>query len=290
MPWQWHYNRYRYKLSALTHHDCMDIIKDVIIAQTLEGIGSEAYRDYLVHAICLAGQCSFSFNRNNFEFREGDFMIVRKVNLIENISPSDDFKVKVLYVTSSFIKLCTPQTNYGMKGQIALFMNPIMRLNAEQRFVCERDFRWIEYRLAQTGHTFYRELLINAIQSAILDFFDFHSVINKESTISTQNASLMGRFLEMLENGNYRTNREVTYYADVLCVTPKYLSEISKKVSGYPANYWINRYTALDIARLLRDKSLTFVQISDMFHFSSPAYFSRYVQRTLGLNPTQYRE
>ncbi len=70
----------------------------------------------------------------------------------------------------------------------------------------------------------------------------------------------------------------------------QYLSEVSKKVSGYAANYWINRYTSLEIARLLRDKSLTFVQISNMLRFSSPAYFSRYVQRTLGLNPTQYRE
>ncbi len=75
----------------------------------------------------------------------------------------------------------------------------------------------------------------------------------------------------MLENGDYRENREVSYYADALCVTPKYLSEVSKAVSGYTANYWINRYTSLDIARLLRDKTLTFVEISDMFHFSSPA-------------------
>lgn len=268
----------------------MDRIKDVIIEQTLEGLGTEAYSDYLAHAICLSGHCSFSFNGNDFELKEGDLMIVRKGKLVEKILPSNDFQVKVLYVTSSFIELCTPQTNYGMKGQLSLFINPVMNLDAGQRFVCERDFRWIEYRLTQTAHAFYRELLINAVQSAILDFFDFHSVINRESTVSTQNASLMGRFLDMLENGDYRTNREVTYYADALCVTPKYLSEISKKVSGYPANYWINRYTSLDIARLLRDKTLSFVQISDIFHFSSPAYFSRYVQRTLGLNPTQYRE
>ena len=268
----------------------MDRIKDVIIEQTLEGLGTEAYSDYLAHAICLFGHCSFSFNGNDFELKEGDLMIVRKGKLVEKILPSNDFQVKVLYVTSSFIELCTPQTNYGMKGQLSLFINPVMNLDAGQRFVCERDFRWIEYRLTQTAHAFYRELLINAVQSAILDFFDFHSVINRESTVSTQNASLMGRFLDMLENGDYRTNREVTYYADALCVTPKYLSEISKKVSGYPANYWINRYTSLDIARLLRDKTLSFVQISDIFHFSSPAYFSRYVQRTLGLNPTQYRE
>lgn len=268
----------------------MDRIKDVIIEKTLDGLGTEVYRDYLAHAICLGGYCSFTFNGNDFELKEGDLMIVRKGKLVERIRPSSDFEVKVLYVTSSFIELCTPQTNYGMKGQLSLFLNPIMNLDAEQRFVCERDFRWIEYRLAQTNHSFYRDLLINAVQSAILDFFDFHSVINQESTVSTQNASLMSRFLDMLENGSYRTNREVTYYADALCVTSKYLSEISKKVSGYPANYWINRYTSLDIARLLRDKSLSFVQISDMFHFSSPAYFSRYVQRTLGLNPSQYRE
>lgn len=268
----------------------MERIKDVIIEKTFEGLGTDRYSDYLAHAICLAGHCEFTFNGNEFGLKEGDLMIVRKGKLVENIRPSEDFKVKVLYVTAPFIELCTPQTNYGTKGQLSLFMNPVMNLDASQRFVCERDFRWIEYRLGQSDHAFYRELLMNAVQSAILDFFDFHIVINQETSVSTQNASLMNRFLDMLENGDYRINREVTYYADALCVTPKYLSEISKKVSGYPANYWINRYTSLDIARLLRDKTLTFVQISDMFHCSSPAYFSRYVQRTLGLNPTQYRE
>lgn len=268
----------------------MEQLKDVIIENSLAGIGSGRYEDYLAHALCLGGSCSFTFNGQHFNLHEGDLMIVRKGKLVDGIMPSDNFVVRTLYVTASFIELCTPQTNYGMKGQLSLFLNPIMNLDAGQRFVCERDFRWIEYRLAQTDHTFYRELLINAVQSAILDFFDFHSVINKESAVSTQNALLMNRFLDMLENGDYRHNREVTYYADVLCVTPKYLSEVSKKVSGYPANYWINSYTSLDISRLLRDKTLTFVQISDMFRFSSPAYFSRYVQRTLGLNPTQYRE
>ena len=268
----------------------MEQLNDVIIENSLDGIGSDRYINYLAHSLCLGGRCSFSFNGRPFELREGDLMIVRKGKLVDKITPSEDFQVKTLYVTAPFIELCTPQTNYGMKGQLALFLNPVMSLNTDQRFVCERDFRWISYRLAQTNHTFYRELLINAVQSAILDFFDFHSVINNEPTVSTQISSLMSRFLDMLENGDYPHNREVTYYADALCVTPKYLTKKKKKVSGYPANYWINRYTSLDIARLLRDKSLTFVQISDMFRFSSPAYFSRYVQRTLGLNPTKYRE
>ena len=63
-----------------------------------------------------------------------------------------------------------------------------------------------------------------------------------------------------------------------LCVTPKYLSEISRLVSGYSASYWIARYTALDISRQLRDRSLSIEAVADLFHFSSLSHFSRYVQ------------
>lgn len=268
----------------------MEKLKEVVITNSIASIASNRCKTYLTHALCLKGQCTLRFNGEMFTFREGDLMIIRKGSLVEDMTPSADFRVKNICVSAAFIELCTPATNYGMKGQLALFLDPIMHLTEEQRFVCERDFRWIEYRLNQTEHKFYRELVMNAVQSAILDFYDFHSTLNGEHTVSSQNASLMNRFLQMLEEGAYRRHREVTFYADALCVTPKYLSEVSKRVSGYAANYWINRYTILDIARALRDKSLTFVQISDMFSFSSPAYFSRYVQRNLGMNPTQYRE
>lgn len=268
----------------------MEKLKEVVITDYIHCIASERCKSYLTHALCVGGECSFKFNGEPFVLREGDLMIIRKGCLVEDMDPSSDFRVKNVCISSKFIELCAPASNYGMKGQLALFLNPIMHLNDEQRFVCERDFRWIEYRLNQTEHKFYRELVMNAVQSAILDFFDFHSTLNGNDTISTQHAGLMNRFLSMLENGDYRKNREVSHYADALCVTPKYLSEGSKRVSGCAANYWINRYTILDISRMLRDKRLTFVQISDMFNFSSPAYFSRYVQRNLGVNPTQYRE
>jgi AraC-like DNA-binding protein len=74
-----------------------------------------------------------------------------------------------------------------------------------------------------------------------------------------------------------------------LCVTPKYLSEISKKSSGMAANFWINRFTILEISRLLRDKTISFTEITDMFNFSSTSYFSRYVQNNLGVTPSAYR-
>lgn len=262
---------------------------DVIVADRLGVVRLDSEEEYLAHLLCLRGVCRYRFNERDFELRPGDLSIVRKRKLIERVEPSDDFCCRIIYAKPGFIDLCTPQSNYGTKGTLALFLNPVMHLTPEQQIVCRRDFDLLEQRIRDTEHRFYRETLINAMQAAILDFFDFHARIYGESDISTQNASIMNRFLNMLESGTYREHREVSYYADCLCVTSKYLSEVSKKVSGFAANYWINRYTILDITRLLRDKSLTFVQISDMFGFSSPAYFSRYVQQNLGMKPSDYR-
>lgn len=268
----------------------MEEQRDIIVVDRLGMVRTDSEEEYLAHLLCLGGTCRYLFNGKEFELHAGDLSIIRKRKMIEKIEPAEDFQCKIIYAKPGFIELCTPQSNYGMKGQLALFLNPVIHLTPEQQIVCRRDFELLEQRIKDTEHRFYREVLINAMQTAILDFFDFHARIYGESDISTQNASIMSRFLKMLEDGTFREHREVAWYADCLCVTPKYLSEVSKKVSGYSANYWINRYTALDISRLLRNKSLTFVQISDMFGFSSPAYFSRYVQQNLGVKPSVYKE
>lgn len=104
-----------------------------------------------------------------------------------------------------------------------------------------------------------------------------------------QGAQVLSRFFSMLEGGAYRTQREVAYYASVLCVVPKYLSELCMKFSGYSANYWIKRFTVQEIKRLLKDKSLTIVEIADKLNFSSPSYLNRYVHKNLGVSPMDYR-
>lgn len=262
----------------------------VLIRKSIDGLGTAKFENYLVHALCLDGKLDFRFNDSDFTLTKGDLMIVRQSSLMSNLSASEDLKVKVIYIDSKFVEHCTPQSNYGIRGQIALFKNPVMRLNEAQFELCLKDFESVEYRYNTRGFVFYEESIRCAVQLMILDFFDFHAWLYGGSSVSVQYANVMNRFLSLLDTGIYRTHREVTYYASELCVTSKYLSEICKKVSGHSANFWINRYTSLEISRLLRDRSLTFVQISDMFNFSSPAYFSRYVRHNLGMNPTDYRD
>ena len=132
--------------------------------------------------------------------------------------------------------------------------------------------------------------MINAIQCMIIDFFDFHVELYGARAVSNQQASIMQRFLALLDRGDYRQHRLVSYYASELCVTPKYLSEVCHNASGESAIYWITRYTALDISRLLRQRDLSFEEISDLFGFSSLSYFVRYVQKNLGASPSDFRQ
>lgn len=124
----------------------------------------------------------------------------------------------------------------------------------------------------------------------ILDLYDIHAQSNKELQVSERVTSLLRKFIELLYGGGYVRNRDLEFYASRLCVTPHYLSEICKKVSGKPASYWIDRFTMQEITRLLRQKELSLTEIAERMNFSSVSYFSRYVQKRINLSPSEYRK
>ena len=268
----------------------MEAIEHIITDDSLARVNSRELADYLCHAYCRRGWCTFSWCGRQFRLEGGQCMIVpRRGDLFSLKEQSADFEVDVIYVSQSFIEQSTPQSNYGMRGHMALFENPVMPLTPSMSEVCAMNFDSIHRRLADVSHRFRHEALVNAVQTMIIDFFDFHANIYGSDSISLQQSQLMQQFIDMLEQGDFRQNRDIGYYADRLCVTSKHLSEVSKHVSGMPANYWITRYTALDIRRQLRNRRLSLTDIADMFGFSSPSHFSHYVQKNLGAKPSDFR-
>lgn len=262
---------------------------EIIIERNLDSLHSIGDGHYLAHILCYAGECSICFNDTEHILRQGECAIFRAGHQAYLRRRSDDFDCKVVYVSREIIEKSTPASNYGMKGSLSLFNEPVMHLTIEQQDILNNDFLQIEQRLAQSDHLFHKELMYNKLQTMILDFFDFHARLDGAEISFCSDSELVNRFITMLQNGRYRTHRDVAYYASELCVSPKYLSESCKRVSSYPATYWINRFTALDISRQLRDPSKSLTDIAEHFSFSTLAYFSRYVSKHLGESPTSLR-
>jgi AraC-like DNA-binding protein len=225
-----------------------------------------------------------------FHLKKGDFVIWTHGKLVSDITVSEDLNVTVLYVSYQFVRKNAPNNDYDIIGNLSLPQNPVLSLTENEMEICSNDLKQIKKRLNDTSHRFYSELMGCLVVTFFLDLYDIHARIYKDNPVSEQNALLLRRFIDLLEKGEYKSNREVSLYAEKLFVTPKYLSEVCKKVSGHSATFWIDRFTITEITRQLKNKEHTLTTIAEEMNFSSISYFSRYVQRILGISPTEYRQ
>lgn len=96
--------------------------------------------------------------------------------------------------------------------------------------------------MSDRGHH-YRTNLVKALLLAM--FYDMSNVIwrveQQESKSQTRADVIFANFIRLLEQ-HFRQERRVSWYAEQLCITPKYLSEIVKQVSKRTPNEWIDNY------------------------------------------------
>ena len=99
----------------------------------------------------------------------------------------------------------------------------------------------------------------------------------------------MRRFIDLLQQGLIRQHRTVEYYASRLNITPNYLTECCIKTSRHNASFFIEHFTAEEIARLLKREDLSITDVAYQLDFNTTNYFTRYVKRVLGMTPSQYK-
>lgn len=262
----------------------------VFIENNLDKLLDKDYKSYEAFIYCYGGKCQFTYNDVKHEMHANTCTIIQNPKCLSKLKLSEDFVCNALYIEESFLRQSSPRNPYIIQGSLSLAAHPVMELDEAEQNLCIQLFKNFKLRLEAKGHRFYEDILRISACMLMLDFYDFHARVNKSEEVSASSANIMSKFIEMLENREYRENREVAYYAQQLCVVPKYLSEISNKTSGFSASYWINRYTSQEISDLLRSGKYTASQVSEMFNFTSTSYFNRYVKRTLGVYPSELRK
>jgi len=150
------------------------------------------------------------------------------------------------------------------------------------------DFELFRLRLALPDNSFKREVLGRVMQIFLFDLWTVcqHGLSQMETNDNM--ARIFLRFLSLAQQ-HARTEREVAFYADKLCITPKYLSQVARTITNLPASQWIQFYAAFELVSLLNDTTKTLTEVSNLMHFENISHFSRYVKKTLGKTPSEYR-
>ena len=267
----------------------MNMWNKILFFKSLSDYSFAQYADSVLHILCTGGNMSFSFQDVRYNVVPGDYVILTNPALASDFSESGDFDAVIMSLSEAFITSMAIQSNYGIIGHMSLLQNPVMKLSPHDYRICLEDMWKLHERLNETQHLFREEMLGHLLLVHILDLYDIHAKSQAERNISERNGDLLRRFVELLYHKEYIQNRNLAHYASRLCITPHYLTEVCKKVSGKPATYWIDRFTTHEIARLLLQKEIPLKEIADRMNFSSLSYFSRYVQKQMGVSPSEYR-
>jgi AraC-like DNA-binding protein len=123
-------------------------------------------------------------------------------------------------------------------------------------------------------------------------FLELASLFKKKKvdtpSIVTRKEHLTFQFLKFLRE-HIKEQRSVNFYADILFVTPKYLSKCVKEVTGKTCGEIIDEMVVAEAKVLLDDHALTIGQVADELHFSDQFFFSKYFKKHTGASPLHYR-
>ena len=110
----------------------------------------------------------------------------------------------------------------------------------------------------------------------------------EESKLLSRERMIFQQFIQLVNHTN-GTQRQISYYAEQMNLTQRYLGTIIKQVSNTTAKEWIDRSTIIRIKVLLRHSELQITQISNQLHFANDSFFNKYFKRLTGLTPNEYR-
>lgn len=145
----------------------------------------------------------------------------------------------------------------------------------------------------QQSPVLFREIVVSFLRTFMLliceELLGHEAMSMVEDASSTHDKDLFNRFLQMLSEQQLKRQR-VSFYADRLHITPKYLSSVSKKVSGKTPMRWITDSVMEDCYVLLRESDLTIKEISNRLGFPNSSFFGQYFREEAGMTPIAYRK
>lgn len=244
--------------------------------------------DYHIHILVNKGTMDFSDGKNRFHSTKNDIVIWQMSNDIQDVSYSHDFDADVLLASPLFLQNFNPEMTWATRGYIFIRQNPSFHLHGENLRIIRNDFEQFRLRLSASSEMFKIDLLGNQMRMFLYDLWVAYSDDIGEMNGDDNASQIFMRFTDLVRK-NCRKHRDVAYYADQLCITPKYLSQISNKVTNVPALQWINYYSGFELVTLLDNPHLTIQDISYEMDFSSANHLTRYCKKILGVAPSEYR-
>lgn len=239
---------------------------------------------------CTGGSMRMQLNMDEFELRRNDILIAHSGSIGQCLEISPDCRVAVIAFANSFYN---GESNSEGMVVVRSFLarRSLLRVGPEEMEELIGIYRLMYRKIEQPDFRCKHEVVAGCMQVLFGDLCQWMApfVAREEQTVGSRKQQLFDSFMRLLSE-HYGSERSIGFYAERLCVTPKYLSQVVRAVSGRHAGAWIRDYVILEAKALLRSRRYTVQQVSDRLNFPNQSFFGVYFKKAVGCSPKAYRD
>ena len=246
----------------------------------------------LIIGVGTEGETSLTSNLQEFRLKKDSLFIFSPKHILQ-VQSNNRFKAHLIVIAPDFLK----RINIDTKRMMPLFLQfgslPCMELTHAESQSLRSFISMVEQELKGSETDFSSEIIGGLIAATIYKVGDIltHYLTEHpevDSPIHNRAEEYFKQFTELLGE-HYKHERSVGFYARQLCITPKYLTTLIKRISGKSVSEWIDNYVILEAKTLLKYSNMSVQEIAYYLNFPNQSFFGSYFKRNAGMSPSQYK-
>ena len=235
------------------------------------------------------GEVTVSLNGGSYNVTETHFFIVPPSSPIRLLSSSPGVSVYIIGFLPALQDVVSKQ--FSLSFFYYVHQHPLWQLTPRSRrallsfydvydYTCNEQPGQFSTEIANSMFCIFMQMCYQSQQARV-------ELANLSDTSMTSR-SLGTRFFKLVHE-NYKSRHNVSFYADLLCVSSKYLAQVVRSFSGRTPKDIIDRRLAVEALFLLTKTEKNIQEISNELGFPDQSYFGRFFKRVFGLSPLNYR-
>jgi len=246
--------------------------------------------DALVLILCTKGSGHIGIDLREYDIRENTLVFIHPKNYINMTEYSSDFSANIMVCSRRVVEDVLPKLTDLLPLLIHHRTDPVTHLSVSEAMGLNGFFEFLCDKLSKPATPFQHRKVMCILQAALFEMMEIQYESSSERMFGkSRKEEIMAKFI-LAVSENFRSRREVSFYAETLCITPKHLSAVIKGITGRTAGEWIENYVIMEAKVLLKSTDLTIQEISSKLNFANQSFFGKYFKHITGLSPSAYRK
>lgn len=246
--------------------------------------------DMVFVVFCSQGELRFEMDGSDYMIAKDDVFVGYPNAIYNHFEASPDLRCRLLCLTKSLMQEILYPNQGIWNKTLFLKKHYIFRLSDQEVIMQNCMNTVLVYNLKSNKTTFRKEIIHSLVQCVIFELCrTLSTFVQTENTQETnQRKILFDRFISFLSAREVK-KQPLSFYADKLCVSTRYLTMVCREVSGRTAYDWICDYVQNDVRFYLLHTNLSIKEIAVKLGFCNLSFFGKYVRENLGKSPSEFR-